>query len=217
MDLSLQNLFGSVFIDTEDFLKLCIRFALDFIVAFIIIRKIYYPIYPKRDYIFTYFVFNIITFFICFLLRKVPMEMGFALGLFAVFGILRYRTEAIAIKEMTYLFIVIGVAMINALSNKSISVVEILFANAVVVGLTYVSERMWRLKAESEKNITYEKIELIKPAHHEELLADLKERTGLDIHKIEIGKIDFLRDVAQVKIFYYNKDVQDQIDAAEEK
>ena len=130
------------------------------------------------------------------------MEMGFAMGLFAVFGILRYRTEALPIKEMTYLFIVIGLAMINALANKSISMAELFFTNFVIVGTTLGIETIWFNDHERSKNIVYEKIEMVKPENHDALLADLRARTGLDVFKFSIGKIDFLKDVAEIKIYY---------------
>tara|TARA_B110000114_G_C15094311_1_gene400402 strand:+ start:227 stop:682 length:456 start_codon:yes stop_codon:yes gene_type:complete len=150
-------------------------------------------------------MFNLMTFFICVLLRKVPMEMGFAMGLFAVFGILRYRTEALPIKEMTYLFIVIGLAMINALTNKSISMAELLFTDFVIVGVTLGIELIWFNNHERSKTIVYEKIEMIKPVHNDELMADLRERTGLDVFKFTIGNVDFLKDVASIKIYYKEK------------
>ena len=147
-------------------------------------------------------MFNILTFFICFLLRKVPMEMGFALGLFAVFGILRYRTEAIPIRQMTYLFIVIGISMINALSNKSVSIFEVLFTNGLITLITYLIDRLWFQTIEETKSIIYEKIDLIKPENKEEMIKDLKDRTGLPIHEVKIEKIDFLKDTASITIYY---------------
>ena len=147
-------------------------------------------------------MFNILTFFICYLLRKVPMEMGFALGLFAVFGILRYRTEAIPIRQMTYLFIVIGLSMINSLANKSISWFEILLANGIITIITYLIDRVWFSTIELTKTILYEKIELIKPENEQELIEDLKKRTGLQIVAVKVDKVDFLRDTAQIKIYY---------------
>jgi hypothetical protein len=131
--------------------------------------------------------------------------MGFALGLFAVFGILRYRTEAIPIRQMTYLFIVIGISMINALSNKSISIFEVLFTNGLIALITYLIDRLWFQTVEEKKSIVYEKIELIKPENKQELIQDLKERTGLPIHEVKVDKIDFLKDTAAVTI-YYNRD-----------
>jgi hypothetical protein len=109
-----MEIFGIPLIDAKDFGKLLFKFAIDLCFLFITVRFIFYKHNRNKDYLFTFFMFNLMTFFICVLLRKVPMEMGFAMGLFAVFGILRYRTEALPIKEMTYLFIVIGLAMINA-------------------------------------------------------------------------------------------------------
>ncbi|MDB0010906.1 DUF4956 domain-containing protein [Flavobacteriales bacterium] len=200
-----MELYGIDFFDLEDFSKLLFKFGINFIFLIIIVRLIYYRVKDDKDYVFTYIMFNILTFFICFLLRKVPMEMGFALGLFAVFGILRYRTEAIPIRQMTYLFIVIGISMINALSNKSVSIFEVLFTNGLITLITYLIDRLWFQTIEEKKNIVYEKIELIKPENKQELIKDLKERTGLPIHEVKVDKIDFLRDTAAVTI-YYNRD-----------
>ena len=137
------------------------------------------------------------------MLDDVKLQLGFALGLFAIFGIIRYRTDPIPIKEMTYLFLVIGVSVVNALANKKISHAELLFANLVIVFVTYGMERLWLLKHESRKNIVYEKIDLILPEKKEELLADLQKRTGINILRFEIKRIDFLRDVANICIYYY--------------
>jgi|TARA_Y100000385_G_C13069633_1_gene628409 hypothetical protein len=197
-----MQLYGIDFFDLDDFSKLLFKFGINFIFLTIIVRLIYYRIKDDKDYVFTFFMFNILTFFICFLLRKVPMEMGFALGLFAVFGILRYRTEAIPIRQMTYLFIVIGISMINALSNKSISIFELLFTNGFTVLITYLIDRVWFQTIEESKSILYEKIDLIKPDNQESLIQDLKERTGLPIHAVKIEKIDFLRDTASITIYY---------------
>ncbi|MGB2138675.1 MAG: DUF4956 domain-containing protein, partial [Flavobacteriales bacterium] len=138
-----------------------------------------------------------------FLLENVKLELGFALGLFAIFGIIRYRTDAIPIKEMTYLFIVIGISVMNALVNKKISHAEVIFTNVMFIAITYGLEKIWLLKHESRKNITFEKIELILPERKEELLADLRERTGLNITRVEIRNVDFLRDTANLRIFYF--------------
>ena len=197
-----MELYGIAFFDLEDFSKLLFKFGINFIFLIIIVRLIYYRTKDDKDYVFTFIMFNILTFFICFLLRKVPMQMGFALGLFAVFGILRYRTEAIPIRQMTYLFIVIGISMINALSNKSISIFELIFTNSFITLITYLIDRVWFQSLEESKNILYEKIDLIKPENQEDLIQDLKERTGLPIHSVKIVKIDFLRDTASITIFY---------------
>ena len=130
------------------------------------------------------------------------MELGFALGLFAVFGILRYRTEPIPIKEMTYLFIVIGLAMINALANKKISWAELVFVNTTILLVTLSFEKLWFNNEIQSKNVVYERIDLIKIEHRLEMIKDLKERTGLDIVRVQIGKIDLLRDIAIVTVFF---------------
>ncbi|MBI34585.1 MAG: DUF4956 domain-containing protein [Flavobacteriales bacterium] len=197
-----MEIFGIPLFDMEDFGKLFFKFGIDLIFLFITVRFVFYRNNRDKDYLFTFFMFNLLTFFICVLLRKVPMEMGFAMGLFAVFGILRYRTEALPIKEMTYLFIVIGLAMINALTNKSISMIELIFTDCLIVGTTFGIEAIWFNNHERSKNLIYEKINLVKPEHEEELIKDLRERTGLDIFKISVGKIDFLKDTADIKIYY---------------
>ena len=198
-----MELFGIDLYDSKDLVKLLFKFSIDLLFLIIIVRVIYYRIKDEKDYVFTFFMFNILTFFICFLLRKVPMEMGFALGLFAVFGILRYRTEAIPIRQKTYLFIVIGLSMINSLANKSISWFEILLANGIITIITYLIDRVWFSTIELTKTILYEKIELIKPENEQELIEDLKQRTGLKIVAVKVDKVDFLRDTAQIKIYYH--------------
>jgi len=190
-----------------DFWKLAFKFGMNLSVILIIVRAIYYPIAKRKDYLFTYIMISLVIFMICFTLKKFEMGMGMALGLFAIFGIIRYRTDAIPIKEMTYLFIVIGVSVINALSNKKMSYAELAFTNAAIIGVTYGLERLWLLRHESRKIITYEKIDLITPDNHDALLTDLESRTGLNITRFEIGKINFLNDTAQIFI-YYNADEQ---------
>ncbi len=129
-----------------------------------------------------------------------------ALGLFAIFSIIRYRTDAIPIREMTYLFVVIGISVTNALTGKDSSLVGLLFINLTLLILVYGFERIWMLKHESSQLVIYEKIELIKPQKHQELIQDLEDRTGLKINRVSIGKIDFMRDIAQIMIYYYESD-----------
>ena len=197
---------GTPLFDAKDFWKLITKTAFNLIIITIIIRYIYYPVTKNKDYLFTYFLISMTVFLLCVLLDSVKLQLGFALGLFAIFGIIRYRTDPIAIKEMTYLFLVIGISVVNALSNKKISHAELIFANLMIVFITYGMERLWLLKHQSRKNITYEKIDLILPEKREELIADLKVRTGIDVIRVEIRRIDFLRDTANLRIFYYEKD-----------
>jgi len=195
-------------LNVEDFLGLIIRLLIHFFFVFILVRLIYYPIAKRKDFLFTYFLFSISIFTMCFLLESVKLEMGFALGLFAVFGIIRYRTDAIPIKEMTYLFVVIGMSVMNALINKKISLAELAFANASIIALTYGLEKVWLLRHESQKLILYERIDLIQSGRRAELIQDLEVRTGIKINRVELGKIDFLRDTVMIKIYFY-EDQQD--------
>ena len=194
---------GTPIFDSEDFWKLITKTIFNLIIITTIIRYIYYPVTKNKDYLFTYFLISLTVFLLCVLLDSVKLQLGFALGLFAIFGIIRYRTDPIPIKEMTYLFLVIGVSVVNALANKKISHAELVFANLMIVFVTFGMERIWLLKGESRKNVIYEKIELIIPERKEELLADLKERTGIDIIRVEVRRIDFLKDTANLRIFYY--------------
>lgn len=198
------KLFNIELIDVEDLSELIIRFLFHLSVCFIIVKLLYYKTTRRKDYLFTYFLVSTIIFLLCFLLENVKLQLGFALGLFAVFGIIRYRTTTIPIKEMTYLFVIIGLTVINALANKKVSYAELLVTNFAIVGIVYGLERVWLLKHEGSKTIIYEKIDLIKPEKYNMLLEDLKSRTGLDINRIEIGKINFLRDTAEIKIYYLN-------------
>ena len=182
--------------------NLIIRFGFNLSVAFIIIKLIYQRDHNNNDFVFTYFMFNSLIFFFASILGSITINMGFAFGLFAVFAILRYRTDPIPIKEMTYLFIVITIGVINALSGDEVSFGALLFTNTALVGLTYFLEKYWQNNLLASMNIDYEKIENVKPENHEALLADLKERTGLNIQDFQFSRMNFLRDTARIKIYY---------------
>ena len=188
---------------SSDLINLMIRFGFNLSIAFIIIKLIYQRNRANNlDFVFTYFMFNSLIFFFAFLLSSITINMGFAFGLFAVFAILRYRTDPIPIKEMTYLFIVITIGVINALSSAEVSHAALLFTNITLVVLTYFLERYWQKNLLLRMNIEYEKIENIKPENREILMADLKERTGLNIQSLEFIRMDFLRDTARIRIYY---------------
>ncbi len=206
MDINISELelFKIKLVDIEDFTELIIRFVFNLLVCLFLVRVLYYSITKRKDYLFTYVLFSTIVFLLCFLLENVKLELGFALGLFAIFGIIRYRTTTIPIKEMTYLFVVIGVSVINALANKKVSYAELLFTNLMIVFIVWGLERIWLLKNETSKTIVFEKIDLVKPENYRLMLEDLKQRTGLKINRAEVGKINFLRDTAEVKIYYFN-------------
>ena len=188
---------------SSDLINLMIRFGFNLTIAFIIIKLIYQRNRPNNlDFVFTYFMFNSLIFFFAFLLSSISINMGFAFGLFAVFAILRYRTDPIPIKEMTYLFIVITIGVINALSGAEVSYATLLFTNITLVVLTYFLERYCQKNLLLRMNIEYEKIENIKPENREILMADLKERTGLNIQSFEFRRMNFLRDTARIRIYY---------------
>jgi len=194
-------LLGAPFLDANSFGQLLLRFVINFIVVGVIIHFFYYPKSRRRDYYFTFSLINISIFLLVFLLGSVKLKIGFALGIFAIFGIIRYRTESVPIREMTYLFVIIAVSVINALTVQ-ISYVELIATNLIFVIAIWTLESNRWLKHTSFKLILYDKIQLITPDKSAELLDDLKRRTGIDILKVEIGHIDFLRDSAFLKIYY---------------
>jgi hypothetical protein len=186
----------------EDFLSLLTRFSLNLIVIVAIVVGLYAKNSKRKDFYFSYIAVSMVIFLLCFLLVSVKIELGFALGLFAVFGIIRYRTDAIPIKEMTYLFVVIGISVINALANKKISYAELITTNLLIVIGLYILEKILHLRQEISYRVIYEKIENVQAGKDDELLADLKLRTGKNIKRFEIERIDFLRDVAYINIFF---------------
>jgi len=188
-------------------LKLVIRVVIDLTSVLLLLRLVYLPNYKKRELFFTFTVFNIVIFLICFLLNKVELSMGAAFGLFAVFSMLRYRTEEISIKDMTYLFLVIAIGLVNAVTKikDASDIYEYLLLVIVNVGillLTFLMESRLLFKRESSKIINYEKIDLMHADSKDLLLGDLKKRTGLNIQRVAVLKIDFVNDTAQLKIYY---------------
>lgn len=178
-----------------------IRLGINLLTVTVLIRFIYFYRYKSSENFFTFFIFNLIIFLITFILNKSEMSMGAAFGLFAVFSMLRYRTEGISTKEMTYLFLVIAVGLITALSKGTW--IEILFINLLIIIATWLMESSIFMKKEESKIIQYENIEMIQPQFHEALKVDLEKRMGIKINRLEIGKIDFLKDMAIIKVFYY--------------
>ncbi|MCD7913911.1 MAG: DUF4956 domain-containing protein [Tannerellaceae bacterium] len=189
------------FFDGEGLTVLLVRFLFNCLVIGLIIHFFYYPKSHRRDYYFTFSLISVSVFFLIFLLGSVKIKIGFALGIFAIFGIIRYRTESVPIREMTYLFIIIAISVINALATQ-ISLMEWIATNTIFVLSIWLLESERWLKHVSSKLILYDKIELITLDRREELLSDLRKRTGLSIRKVEIGHIDFLKDAAYIQVFY---------------
>jgi len=188
------------------------HFLINFVVVWIINRLLYYPKSRRRDYFFTFTLIGVSIFLMIFLLGSVKIKVGFALGLFAIFGIIRYRTESVPIREMTYLFAIIAISVINALASE-ITYLELIFTNSIFIVTIWLLESKRWLKHVSCKIIQYDKIALITPDKREEMFADLKKRTGLDITNVEIGNIDFLKDSAFIKVYY--EPFSDEINTAE--
>ncbi len=176
--------------------------GIDIVTMLFIFGLIYFPNYRNKEFMFTFFLFNIIIFIITFVLNKTNISMGAAFGLFAVFSMLRYRTEGISMKEMTYLLIAIALGLINAIG---LHVVPILVFNSIFITFIFILDHPMVFKQEVSKIVMYENIELIKPENHLLLLEDLRKRTGFDIHRFSITSFDFLKDATSITIYYYKK------------
>ena len=205
MDMDVQavadTVSASLVADWGGLVELLIRFVLNTLVIGIIVRGFYYPKSKRRDYFFTFLLIAISVFLLIFLMGGVKLKIGFALGLFAIFGIIRYRTESVPIREMTYLFLIIAVSAINGLAT-SISYVELLATNLLFIASIWACESNHWVKHVASKLVMYDNINLITPDKESELIEDLKKRTGLDVLRVEVGAIDFSKDTAMVKIYY---------------
>lgn len=189
----------------SEFMTLLAHFGLNFAVVFVIVRFIYYPQQRHRNYVFTFFTFNTIIFFVMGLLSDAQISVGVGFGLFAIFSILRYRTDTIPIREMTYLFVLIALPVANSILLVGGIYTEFAVVNLVTVALLNVLEKGWGFQYETRKRVAYERIEMIRPENWDLLLDDLQTRTGLPIKRLEIGRIDFVRDTAQITIYYDEK------------
>jgi hypothetical protein len=187
----------------ENFWTLAIRFGFNLIATFFVVVMLYARNSKRKEFYFSYFAISVAVFMLVFLLQDVTLELAFALGLFAIFGIIRYRTDAIPIKEMTYLFVIIAVSVINALSKDFLGYLELTLVNILLVGALWILEHILMLRQEDSLQIVYENIENIHEDRENELIADLEKRTGIKIRRYRIDKVDFLRDVARITIWFY--------------
>ena len=194
--MEFESLFSNIFI----------RFSFNLFIAFVIIKLIYHRDHKGNDFVFTYFMFNTLIFFFAYILGSLDINMAFGFGLFEVFAILRYRTDPIPIKEMTYLFIVITIGVINALSGNQVVFIELLFANVTIVLLTFLLERHWVNNLPdnglSSKTVVYDNMEMIKPENHQALIDELAQKTGLSIVSCKIGRLNFVENRVNVKLYY---------------
>ena len=200
------------FIDTEHVTKLLLAFIVNLIAIMIIVRWLYYPKCKRGEFFFTYILIAISTFMLIYVLGDVKLKAGIALGLFAMFSIIRYRTEQIAIREMTYLFIIIALSAINGLTISELSIGEVIIINVLFITAIIICESKLLISHYSYKVIKYDNINLITPDKREELIADLEKRTGLKVIKVEVGAIDFLKDAAIVKMYYKSNEANNSVD-----
>lgn len=186
----------------NDFGSFLLSFGFNFLIAFLLVRLIYYPSTHNKRYVFTFLAFNTVIYFVLSFMTSIEIGVGVGFGLFAIFSILRYRTDPIPIREMTYLFIIVALPVMNSAGANSDIWTKLVAANAVILAIMWVLEKEWGFRYEASKRVVYEKIELIRPECRAELQADLEQRTGLKIKRISIGKVDFLHDTADMKIYY---------------
>ena len=184
------------------FISLFVGFGVNLLVALLIVRFIYYPANPNKNYVFTYLAFNTIIYFVVSFLTSAELSLGVGFGLFAIFSVLRYRTSTMSTREMTYLFIVIALPVMNSVLMRGGEWGLLLAVNAVVTAVLFVLEREWGFHYESSQSVRYDRIELIKPEQRALLLEDLRQRTGLPVKRVEIGRLNFLNDTAELRVFY---------------
>lgn len=177
--------------------------GLNLISAILIVRFIYYPSSPNKNYVFTFLAFNTVVYFVLGLFTSVNLSVGVGFGLFAIFSILRYRTDEMPIREMTYLFVLIALPIMNSFFQANSDWSQLLLVNGIMVVLLYGLEKGWGFHFESSQKIHYDRLDLITPANREALWADLCGRTGLSITHVEIGRLDFLRETAEIKVYYH--------------
>ena len=216
--MDVQTIADAAMTTTQSITELCIRFFLNLLVCWILVQFFYYRKSRRRDYYFTFMVFSTAMLMLLYIMGNVEVGVGLTLGLFAIFGVIRYRTETVPIREMTYLFVIIALAAMNGLApvyklvgatsanphyELSMGTVGIMaLSNLLVVCLIWVLESERLLKHTSTKLVLYDRIELIVPERRAELIADLEKRIGVKINNLEIGHVDFLKDAAFIKIFY---------------
>jgi hypothetical protein len=187
--------------DPQGLLHLLLHFLFNLLISWIIVQFFYYRKSRRKDYYFTFMMFSSAMFLLLFVMENIKLQIGFALGLFAIFGMIRYRTETVPGREMTYLFIIIAVSIVNGLS-LNISYDVLILANFLIIALIWVLESVKSLNRTETKLVTYDKIDLVVPERRQELIADLEKRLGLKINAVEVGAVDFLKDSAFIKVTY---------------
>lgn len=176
--------------------------AFNLVSAFIIVRFVYYPSSKDRTYVFTFLAFNSTIYFLIGLLTSIELSVGAGFGLFAIFSVIRYRTEEMPIREMTYLFIIIALPVINSVLANGDDLARVLIANGMIISLLWVLEHRWGFTFDTHRKISYDNLALTHPERRDALIADLRERTGLDVMRVEVGRLDLIRDTAELTVYY---------------
>lgn len=200
--MSVATFLGTPLFEAVSLWNLLIRFSFNLIVSWIIVHCFYYRKNGRKDYYITFLLFSTTMFLLIFLMENVKLQIGFTLGLFAIFGMIRYRTETVPVREMTYLFVIIGMSVINGLA-LNISIAELLVTNLLIIAMIFGAEFFGGRRRRASKLIQYDRIDLIVPEKRKEMLEDIRKRVGVEPEDVEIGNIDFLRDSAMVKIYYH--------------
>lgn len=180
-----------------------LSFLFNLAITLVLVRWIYYPVTRNKNYVFTFIAFSTLIYFVLSFMNRVEIGVGVGFGLFAIFSILRYRTDPIPIREMTYLFIIAALPVMNSAASSESVWPQLLVANLAIIFILFILEKGWGFKFEANRQITYEKVELVRPDREVELIADLESRTGLKINRISVGKMDYLHDTAILKVYYY--------------
>lgn len=192
--------------------EIALHFAANLLSCWIIVRLIYQSKAKRRDYVFTFTMVSASVFLLCRMLSGVELDLAFALGLFAIFGIIRYRTNAVPIREMTYLFLVIAVAVMNALAPLSMDILEVGVGNAALWVLALLLERVLFVEHLVTKRVVYDRIELLQEGRREELKADISKRIGEEVERIDIGDVNLLRETAVIKVSFRGEDRSEHLD-----
>ena len=204
MKITLQQIASAI--EQNIIFEFGVRYAFNLIVTFVLIRTFYYARHKNKDFVFTFFLFNSVLFLICFLLSSTKIELGFSFGLFAIFSIFRYRTVTVPVREMGYFFLTVTVGIINALANLSDTLLLLIICNIIILVLTYILDGHLGLEHESYEEINFDRMDLIKPEKRNEMLQNLRERTGLSIHRVKFQKIDLCKNVVNIHAFYYSQE-----------
>ncbi len=212
LQMAVTPLLDIDWIDGPGLVEMLCRFTVNIVMVWIVVHFFYYPKSKRHDYYFTFLLFAVSIFMLIYLMDGSKMKIGAALGLFAVFGIIRYRTESVPIREMTYLFFLVALSVVNGMAQK-LSIAELAAANLIFVVAVALAESNLLARHVSCKYVKYDNIALITPDKREEMIADLEKRLGVKVLNVEIGSVDFLKDSALIKVFYQGTGANNSMDA----